>query len=328
MVFCRRHLQVLVGALALWTMMAAPAAATVVRFQTTAGNIDVRMFDAATPVHVENALAYINSNRWDGTFVHRSARTQGDAPFVIQGGGYVIDSSLFDEPLESGWHRIPNFGTVINEPGISNLRGTMALAKTSAGPSTGTSEWFINLTNNSFLDLPQNNSFTAFGRIVGNGLAVADAIAALARVKASVFIENNPATTLDDEYYNTAFSELPIVNLTKVQSQDDVLNDDVVRMIDVRALNIPAGDYNFDGRVNAADLTVWRNSFGSTTQAEADGNGDGRVNGADFLIWQRTLGLDFGVPTAAPVPEPVTAILALTFAGALRRRRAHLAPGQ
>jgi hypothetical protein len=104
------------------------AEATVIRFQTTLGNIDIRLYDAATPIHVSNILNYINSNRYDGTFIHRSARLQNGEPFVIQGGGYRILTSLFDPPIPSGWSAIPTFGTVQNEPGISNLRGTLALA--------------------------------------------------------------------------------------------------------------------------------------------------------------------------------------------------------
>jgi peptidyl-prolyl cis-trans isomerase A (cyclophilin A) len=289
------------------------ASATVVRFQTTSGNIDVRMFDSATPLHVANTLSYINSNRWDGTFIHRSAKTQGGAPFVIQGGGYAIDTSLITTPAETGWHRIQNFGTVTNEPGISNLRGTMALAKTSLGPSTGTSEWFINLSNNSFLDLPQNNSFTAFGRIVGNGLTVADAIANLGRINASYSDGGIPR--------NTAFNEVPVLSVSTVQAQQNIFNSDVVRMTDVRVLNIPAGDYNIDGKVDGADLAVWKADYGSTTKAEADGNGNGVVDGDDLMIWQRTLGQYFGAPSASVVPEPSAGALALLAAAMLIRRR-------
>jgi peptidyl-prolyl cis-trans isomerase A (cyclophilin A) len=289
------------------------AHATVVRFQTTSGNIDVRMFDAATPLHVANTLSYINSDRWDGTFIHRSAKTQLGAPFVIQGGGYVIDSALITTPPETGWHKIPNFGTVTNEPGISNLRGTMALAKTSLGPSTGTSEWFINLSDNSFLDLPQNNAFTAFGRIVGNGLTVADAIANLGRVNAS-YVSGGITR-------NGAFNEVPVYNVQTVQDQANVFNSDVVRMLDVRVLDIPDGDYNFDGKVDGADLAVWKADFGSTVKADADGNGDGRVDGRDLLVWQRTLGQNLGAPTVAAIPEPAATTLALAGVMALLRRR-------
>jgi MYXO-CTERM domain-containing protein len=295
------------------------AHATVIRFETTAGNYDVRLFDTKTPLHAANILQYVNSNRYDGTFVHRSAKKQDNSNFVIQGGGYVIDTSLLDLPLESGWHRIQSFGNVTNEPALSNLRGTMALAKGST-PSSGSSEWFINLGDNSFLDLPQNNSFTVFGRVVGTGMTVVDAIANKARVNASVSIPNGPGPQ-DDQHFNTAFGEVPVNDLAKVQSQQDVLNDDVVRVIDVRVLNIPAGDYDFNGVVNGGDLGVWRRSFGSTTEADADGNGNGVVDGADFLLWQNTYRVNLGPPTVGAVPEPAAAALAAMALAALAARR-------
>src|SRR5262245_53449880 len=104
------------------------AIATIVRIQTTSGNIDLRLYDTATPQHVANFLAYLNSNRYDNTFIHRGADEAGHH-FVIQGGGYTILSSLLHQPIETGWNHIPTFAPVTNEPGISNLRGTIALAK-------------------------------------------------------------------------------------------------------------------------------------------------------------------------------------------------------
>src|SRR5205823_5641953 len=68
---------------------------------------------------------------------------------------------------------------VQNEPGISNVTGTIALAKTSAGPSTGTSEFFFNLADNSANLDAQNGGFTAFGRTTTAGQGTVTAIAAI-----------------------------------------------------------------------------------------------------------------------------------------------------
>jgi peptidyl-prolyl cis-trans isomerase A (cyclophilin A) len=300
----RPLLMSLVGILVL--QLATAACATVVRFQTTVGNIDVRLYDSAAPLHVANLLNYINSNRYDGTFIHRSAKLQNGQNFVIQGGGYKILSSLLAQPIESGWTRIQNFGMVTNEPKISNLRGTLALAK-GTGISSGTSEWFINLNNaNTFLDQPPpaSNAFTVFGRVLGTGMTIADNIANLARVNASVS---------DD--YNTAFTEVPVLDVNKVLSQGDVLNEDVVRLTDMFVLNFKAGDYDFNGAVNSTDYTVWRNSFGSTTNAAADGDGNGIVDAADYVVWRNTLGQSGGPGSAAgevvgaSVPEPASGLL-------------------
>jgi hypothetical protein len=91
-------------------------------------------------------------------------------------------------------------------------------------------------------------------------------------------------------------------------------------------LNVPAGDYDFNGVVNNADLAIWRADNGSTTKVDADGNNDGRVDGADFMVWQRTLGQSTtpGAAVGGGVPEPgagTLAALSIGAAGMLRRRR-------
>jgi len=295
----------LFSALGVMTVGASSASALVVRFATTLGNYDVRLYQSRTPLTVQNFLNYVTSDRWDGTFIHRApdlnvGTNQNSIfePFVVQGGGFKL------APAPQGLFGATHIATdppVLNEPGLTNARGTIAMAK--VGPPTGqppdstsinsaTSEWFVNMRNNAgappALD-SQNGGFTVFGRVVGNGMAVLDAIQALETINGA------------------GFQDVPVLNVNKVLAQNNVFTEDVVTLSDVRVLNIPDGDYNFDGRVDAADLAVWRANVGSTTKAEADGNGDGRIDGLDFLVWQRTRGQNLGTPTATGVPEPASA---------------------
>jgi MYXO-CTERM domain-containing protein len=273
-------------------VQAAPAQATVVRFTTSLGNVNVRLYDSAAPLTVANFLNYTTSNRYNGTFFHRAPQD-----FVAQGGGFTftppnIVNEVVSDPM------------VKNEPGISNLRGTIAMAKLGSGPDTATNQWFFNIEDNSAnLDF-QNGGFTVFGRIVGTGLTVVDAINAL------------PTADLDPNTNPGTFDQVPLRG-----TSGQPLADRLVFVNTVSALNLPAGDYNFDGKVDGADLSVWRADYGSTTKAEADGNGNGRVDGEDFLLWQRTLGQNFGSPGVSVVPEPAAATLAVVAAFAVLRRR-------
>lgn len=298
-----RGLTVVCGIAVMLSASAKFASATVVRFKTSLGDVNVRLYDSLTPLSAANFLNYTNTNRYDGTFIHRvpqhkdlDGNNLGTQHFVVQGGGFRLNNSIW---AASG---IATDAPIGDEFAISNTRGTLAFAKNSLG---ATSQWFFNVGDNSFLDA---SDFTVFGRVLGNGMSIVDAIDNLTAINARA-AENGSGEDFD---------EIPIRNPL---TQNDITSNEAVMINDMQVLNLPAGDYNADGKVDGADLTVWKSSFGSTSKAEADGNGNGRVDGDDFLIWQRTLGQNFGAPAAGVVPEPAAAALALFGAAALLRRR-------
>lgn len=134
-----------------------------VRLESNLGTFEMELLETSAPVTSANFLSYVNSGRYDGTFVHRSM-----PGFVLQSGGFALRDKTILPVL--------SFGAITNEPGVSNLRGTVAMAKSGGNPHSATSQWFINLGDNSAnLDF-QNGGFTVFARIFGNGMRVAEAM--------------------------------------------------------------------------------------------------------------------------------------------------------
>ena len=90
---------------------------------------------------------------------------------MIQGGWLSFQSEI--NALVS----IKTDGSIINEFRMSNIRGTVSMAKQGGNPNSATSQWFVNLSNNTANLDGQNGGFTVFGRIVGNGMAIVDQMA-------------------------------------------------------------------------------------------------------------------------------------------------------
>lgn len=145
------------------------ANATIVEFQTSLGNIQVNLFDEATPNTVENFINYVTDGHYDNTVVHRVVDD-----FVVQGGGYEFSGTL---PLTLLGSNEP----VVNEPIYSNVAGTIAMAKIGGQPNSATDEWFFNMVDNSANLDAQNGGFTVFGQVIGDGMQVLNEIASLGR---------------------------------------------------------------------------------------------------------------------------------------------------
>lgn len=146
----------------------AASAEEYVCFDTNHGDICFNLFPESAPVTVANFLGYVDRGAYQNTLVHRSV-----PGFVIQGGGFSgePDPGRFSQP-------IPVEAPIVNEAGLSNLRGTLAMARAEAADSA-TSQWFINLADNTPLNRTSTSAgYAVFGEVV-QGMDVVDRIASL-----------------------------------------------------------------------------------------------------------------------------------------------------
>jgi len=160
----------------------------IVRMETNLGNIDLELYRDATPVTVDNFLGYVNSGFYNNLLFHRVIKN-----FIIQGGGfYKIDYNIY--PASSDHSKIIS-APIINESfnGLSNVRGTIAMARTSS-PNSATSEFFINHADNLFLDKANATDgvgYCVFGKVV-EGLSVVDSIAQVQTTYVAASFANFP----------------------------------------------------------------------------------------------------------------------------------------
>ncbi len=135
-----------------------------IRFETTLGNFTIELFEKEAPLTVENFLKYVDDGFFDGTIFHRIV-----PGFVIQGGGFTEDMSQKKT-------RAPIKNEADN--GLKNERGTLSMARTN-DINSATSQFFVNLKDNEFLDHQRGNfGYAVFARVT-EGLDVVDRIAAV-----------------------------------------------------------------------------------------------------------------------------------------------------
>ena len=135
-----------------------------ITIKTNHGDIKVELFDEKAPISAENFRQYITDGFFNGTIFHRVIPN-----FMIQGGG-------MDADMQQKKTRDPIKNEADN--GEKNLRGTLAMART-ADVNSATSQFFINLKDNDFLDHGGRDfGYAVFGK-VADGMDVVDAIAAV-----------------------------------------------------------------------------------------------------------------------------------------------------
>lgn len=162
-----------------------PDLAKAVRLTTDQGEMILAVYDRQAPITAANFLRYVNDGRYflhDSTtnqlaysFIHRSV-----PGFVLQGGGYIATV----DPADSAKQQlkptaVQAYPAIQNEFHFSNKRATLSMAKLGGDPNSATSQWFINLADNSSNLDNQNGGFSVFARVLGDGMNVADRIAAL-----------------------------------------------------------------------------------------------------------------------------------------------------
>ena len=135
-----------------------------VLLSTSKGDITLELFDKKAPLTVANFLEYVDAGFFDGTIFHRVI-----PGFMIQGGGMTpgLDPKKTRPPIKNE-----------ADNGLANERGTVAMARTQVVDSA-TAQFFINLSDNSFLDHGSRDfGYAVFGRVV-DGMDTVDAIASV-----------------------------------------------------------------------------------------------------------------------------------------------------
>lgn len=147
-------------------------ATTEVTIKTNLGTMELELDEQKAPISVANFISYVKSGVYNGTVFHRVI-----PGFMIQGGGFT--ASLQPKPVNS---------PIKNEAdnGLRNLRGTIAMART-AEQDSATSQFFINVSDNAFLDHGQRDfGYAVFGKVI-KGLDVVDKISQVATTSSGAF---------------------------------------------------------------------------------------------------------------------------------------------
>lgn len=183
-----------------------------ITYGTNHGTIDLQLRDDVAPKTVMNFLRYAGRGDYSiNGIIYRSV-----PGFVIQTGGYSYSNlTVFNQPYVYYFH-VPKDPPVQNEFSLSNTLGTIAMAKLPGNPNSATSDWFINLADNSANLDYQNGGFTVFGNVIDTssdpGMSVVNAIANLSTINASS--TGNPPVTCSTacNLPISAFDTLPVVN--------------------------------------------------------------------------------------------------------------------
>ena len=175
----------------------------IAHFNTSLGIINITLSNL-TPITNQNFLNYANGGAWDGTFFHREEPSPKGTLHVLQGGGFNVNSSdqVGTVPTTFTMPQGSNTGIALELTGQSNVRGTIAMARTS-DPNSGTSQFFFNTQSNTALDTV-GGGYAVFGHVTdAASQAVLDKLVSAARV-----------VDLSGGSSSSPYGEVPALNYT------------------------------------------------------------------------------------------------------------------
>lgn len=211
----------------------------IVTVDTDYGNFQIELFPTAAPQTVANFLTYVNDRVYNDAIFHRSAPGS-----VEQTGGFLSASTTFTST--SQFLPITTNAAIPLEYNLPNTLGSVAMARGS-DPNSATSQWFVNLANNSNLYAPGGSDahgYAVFGQVINGGMAVLNAISAL------------PVDNAD----NGTFSQLPL----GPNNQLAVISSVTVDSIDGTVFtDLNANGQQDTGEPGIAGRTVFINNDGS-----------------------------------------------------------------
>jgi len=183
----RKTLRITAWLLFAWaTCVAWAQEAPRVKLTTTAGDIVLEVYPDKAPKTAENFLQYVRDKHYDGTIFHRVIGN-----FMIQGGGY--DQRYMERATRAPV--VHEGREALAKGGPRNTVGTIAMARTNA-PNSATSQFFINVADNGFLDpSPQQPGYTVFGRVV-SGMEVVQRIKSAPTSSGGPFPTDVPRTAI------------------------------------------------------------------------------------------------------------------------------------
>lgn len=184
--------------------------------------IDISLYDNDAPITVTNFTSNIDTGTFDNLFFNRNI-----ANFFAQAGGYSFNPddggfSYTGGVFNGGLQPTAAATTIDNEFKLSNLRGTLAMAKDSGDTRSSALEWFINLSDNTFLDdsfVNANDGFTVFGEILDNGMETVDQIASIPTFDLTADID-----------LDSAFSDIALVDFTSGSNTNDINDKNLVKI--------------------------------------------------------------------------------------------------